>query len=405
MEAQTDLQTYLEQGRSALAQGQGREAAIAYAHSAQIEPNNPAVHLGLAEANLALGNYGVVQMAAHKVQELQPGGGNESRIAQALLDLLDRRYERALQSVDAVVQEDPGNAYVHALRSYLLRAIGQAYDANLARARASRLSYGGRFENAFPALDPQQIKAAQPEPLPVQQQQVEPSNRHIQKERNERIDTASWSRPNSTRRSVLRISFFMSQHPGLITNILISINVIAYLLLALAAHSFDIDAITATIYGGQNTLFIKETGDYWRIFTAMFVHFNLAHIGLNMLSLFFMGRVVEVVYGWWRYLIIYLGSGIVGGIVTFFLLPVNTVSAGASGAIFGVFGALGIFYLVNRRALGGYGGGGIANWLFWLVLNLAWGFTTPGIGIVDHIGGLIGGMVLSLLLIPKLGRR
>ncbi|HLQ29865.1 MAG TPA: protease, partial [Ktedonobacteraceae bacterium] len=78
MEAQTDIQTYFEQGKQALAYGQGREAAIAYAHAAQLEPNNPMAHLGLAEANLALGSYGVVYMACRKVQELQPEGGFES---------------------------------------------------------------------------------------------------------------------------------------------------------------------------------------------------------------------------------------------------------------------------------------------------------------------------------------
>ncbi len=154
MEAQTDVQTYLERGKQALAQGQGREAAIAYAHAAQIEPDNPLVHLGLAEANLALGSYGVVYMACRKVQELQPQGGVESTMAQALLDLLDRRYDRALQNADTVISEDPSNAYAHALRAYLLRINGQDYDAGLARARAARLSYGGRFENVFPPVDP-----------------------------------------------------------------------------------------------------------------------------------------------------------------------------------------------------------------------------------------------------------
>src|SRR5258708_36786682 len=105
LEAQTDVQTYLERGKQALAQGQGREAAIAYAHGAQMEPDNPMVHLGLAEANLALGSYGVVQMACRRVQELQPAGGLEAQSAQALLDLLDRRNNRALQNVSAVISQ------------------------------------------------------------------------------------------------------------------------------------------------------------------------------------------------------------------------------------------------------------------------------------------------------------
>ena len=150
MEAQTDVQTYIERGKQALAQGQAREAAIAFAHAAQIEPNNPYIHLGLAEANLALGSYGVVYMACRKVQELQPEGGAANEMAQALLNLLDRRYDRALQHLEAVISEDPANAYAHAMRAYLLRLNGQDYDAGLARSRAARLSHGGTFENAFP---------------------------------------------------------------------------------------------------------------------------------------------------------------------------------------------------------------------------------------------------------------
>ncbi|TMF42053.1 MAG: tetratricopeptide repeat protein, partial [Chloroflexi bacterium] len=117
MEAQTDVQTYIERGTQALAQGQARKAAIAYAQAAQIEPNNPYIHLGLAEANLALGSYGVVYMACRKVQELQPEGGAANEMAQALLNLLDRRYDRALQHLEAVISEDPANAYAHAMRA------------------------------------------------------------------------------------------------------------------------------------------------------------------------------------------------------------------------------------------------------------------------------------------------
>ena len=147
-----------------------------------------------------------------------------------------------------------------------------------------------------------------------------------------------------------------------------------------------------------------QTGEYWRIFTAMFLHFNIYHIGLNMLSLFFIGTAVEVFYGKWRYLVIYLVSGIAGGIVTLFVTP-DAFAAGASGAIFGVFGALGIFYLFNRRSLGTFGGGAITNWLFFLGLNLVWGFATPGIGIWDHVGGLVAGMIIAALLMPGLRRR
>ncbi len=207
MEAQTDLQSYLEQGQVALAQGQGRDAAIAYAHSAQLEPNDPAIHLGLAEANLALGDYAIVRMACHKVCELQSYGGIESKIAQALLDLLDRRYEQALQSVDAAISEDPSIAYFHALRSYLLRVQGQDYDANLARARATRLSYGGRFDKCFPALETSPTAS---QDFATQEQSY---NRQYGDKVAERENIPSWSRPNTGRRQMIRTRFFLNQNP------------------------------------------------------------------------------------------------------------------------------------------------------------------------------------------------
>jgi membrane associated rhomboid family serine protease len=401
VEAQTDLQTYLEQGRLALAQGQGREAAIAYAHGAQIEPQNPLVHLGLAEANLALGNYEVVQMACQRVQELEPDGGIEARVAQALLDLLANRYERALREVDAAIEEDPSIAYEHALRAYLLRIQGQDYDANLARARASRLSFGGRFENAFPSLETKYGAgySAAPSARPKSEPLYDNGN-NGRSGTVERDSVPTWSRSNGMngmQRQMVRTRFALSQYPGLVTNALIAINVIVYLLMRLDTAVF--------VWGAQVNPLVLQ-GQYWRIFTAMFLHdpTNIFHIFLNMLSLFFIGRAVEIFYGKWRYLLIYLLSGILGG-VSFLLLSPGDVAVGASGAIFGVFGALGVFYIINRRALGAYGSGAITNWIFWLVLNIAFGIA-PGSGIAvwAHVGGLIGGMIISYLLIPRGGR-
>lgn len=418
MEAQTDVQTYMENGRRALAQGEKREAAIAYAHAAQLEPNNPAVHLGLAEANLALGSYGVVHMACRKVQELQPDGGFESQMAQTLLDTLDRRYDRALQDVDGAISKDPGNGYAHALRGYLLRLNGQDYDAGLARSRAARLSYGGRYENMFPDVEP----VARPGYAGVPPTQPNGANgasgtngingmnggsgAATGERVTQREAVPTWSRPNGMQRQVIRTRFMLSQNPRFVTNILIAVNVVIYLIFALLSRNILDD--TQTPYFLQFVqapqAYMVQTGQYWRIFTAMFLHFSILHIGLNMLSLFFIGAAVEVFFGKWRYLVIYLASGIVGGIVTFFIDP-GVVAAGASGAIFGVFGALGVFYIVNRRSLGMFGNGAIMNWLFWLGLNLVWGFSDPNIGILDHIGGLVAGMIIGVLLLPRIRRR
>jgi len=402
VETQSDIQTYIEQGNYSLAQGQAREAAIAYAHGAQIEPENPMIHLGLAEANLALGNYDIVQMACKRVQELQPTGGIESITAQALLDLLDHRYDSALQKVDTIIVKNPGIAYVHAMRSYLLRLNHQDYDANLARARSARLSYGGRFDGCFPAAEP----LPYPAPTPymsgyngtITEAAASPEKlRAPEQQQTGRDSVPTWSRPNGMQRQVVRTRFVLSQYPSLVTYILIAINVIIF-----AISSTNPSVLNA---GAQYNPLVAQ-GEYWRIFTAMFLHLNFLHIGFNMLSLFFVGRAVEVYFGKWRYLTIYLLSGIAGGILYFFTSP-GGAAVGASGAIFGVFGALGVFYIVNRQSLGVYGRGAIGNWLFWIGLNLVFGLTNPDIALFAHIGGLILGMLIAFALVPRLssGRR
>ncbi|GAC1567136.1 MAG: hypothetical protein NVS3B14_12230 [Ktedonobacteraceae bacterium] len=410
MEAQTDAQTYIERGKQALAQGQGRDAAIAFAYAAQIEPDNPDVHIGLAEANLALGAYGVVFMACKKVQELQPEGP-DNNMAQALLNLLDRNYGRAMQSLEAVISVDPANAYAHAMRAYLLRLQGQDYDAGLARSRASRLSFGGTFANAFPPVEQARTPGYNGNAATMPGATFPPAGQEAP--RDQRDQTPGWNRSNM-QRQVIRTRFWMSQNPRFVTNILIAINVLIYLVTLIFSATqgsgiqglggFDYTTNPLFVYGAQQGILISQ-GQVWRIFTAMFLHFNLLHIGLNMLSLFFIGPAVEVFFGKWRYLVIYLLSGIIGGIVTYFLTDPTAIAAGASGAIFGVFGALGVFYFVNRRALGAFGTGAITNWVFWLGLNLVFGFSVAGIGITDHLGGLVAGMVLAVLLLPKSRQR
>ena len=194
-------------------------------------------------------------------------------------------------------------------------------------------------------------------------------------------------------RQVIRTRFALSQYPGLITYTLIAINVIVFALQQISP--------SVTLNGLQDNPLITQ-GQYWRFFTAMFLHADILHIGFNMLSLFFVGRGVEVFYGKWRYLLIYLLSGIAGGILFYFTSPQGQ-ALGASGAIFGVFGALGVFYIVNRKSLGVYGRGAIGNWLFWIGLNLVFGLSNPDIALFAHIGGLASGMILAFLLVPRYG--
>ncbi|WP_052568160.1 rhomboid family intramembrane serine protease [Ktedonobacter racemifer] len=372
-----DIQTYLEQGKQALAQGSPREAAIAYAHSAQLESDNPMIHLGLAEANLGLGSYGVVQMACRRVQELQPAGGQESGLAQALLDLLDRRFERALQGVDAVISEDPGIAYAHALRSHLLRITGQTYDANLARARAARLSYGGRFEHCFPNVEP----LTPPEPAKqLAQPTVLPTNTANGASR-ESIPT--WSRPNGMQRRMIRARFMMSQMPGLVTNIIVALSIIAFLAFYLGVLKINI------------------TNPLWYL-GLIFIAVSPFQLIINLFSLFFVGRAVEGLFGKWRYIVIYLASGLIGLLVDQYFL--GGLGSGMTYAVFGIFGALGGFYFINRKSLGGFGQGAFQQWLLFAGLNIVLNIAFAQ-GQLTHVYGLIasivGGLIIAVLLAPR----
>jgi membrane associated rhomboid family serine protease len=393
VEAQMEIQNYLEQGRAALAQGQAREAAIAYAHGAQLETDNPAVHLGLAQANLALGNYGVVQMASRKVLELQPEKGCEAKIAQALLDLLDHRYESALRNVDAAISDDPSVPYVHALRSYLLRANGQDYDAGLARARATRLSYGGRFENCFPPLEPASMPrkdyGADLGTLP-------PTSKTESTARDERDSVPNWSRPNAMRRQAIRTRFFLNQNPGFVTNAIIAVIIVLYLL----------SSMTSIFYWGEFDPNAILSGQIWRFVTSLFLYppGSLLGVLISILSLFFVGRAVEMFYGPYRYLSIYLLAGVLSNVASLllaFFVTGEAFNLGPSGSLLGVFGAIGVFYLANRRGLGVFGTSAITSWIFWLVLNLALASSGGVYAIGIEVFCILIGMLVAYLLLPR----
>jgi len=129
-------------------------------------------------------------------------------------------------------------------------------------------------------------------------------------------------------------------------------------------------------------------GEWWRLITAAFLHYGPVHLGLNMLSLYFVGSVLEQVVGRWRYLLLYIVAGLAGSAGALLASP-NSPTAGASGAIFGVLGAL---LVLERRGHISTGG----QVLGLIVLNLVFTFAVPGISIGGHLGGLAAGLVLML---------
>jgi membrane associated rhomboid family serine protease len=143
-------------------------------------------------------------------------------------------------------------------------------------------------------------------------------------------------------------------------------------------------------YHGSNIVFYLPSGiadgQYYRLVTAMFIHYGLIHLALNMYALWVMGRPLEAMLGPVRFLAIYLICGIGGNVAAYVFSP-SANSAGASTALFGLFG---VFFFVLRKL-----GRSAAGIVPVLVINLIITISVPGISIAGHIGGLITGAVIG----------
>ncbi len=149
-------------------------------------------------------------------------------------------------------------------------------------------------------------------------------------------------------------------------------------------------------YGAKFNPLIKE-GEWWRFFTPIFLHIGFFHLFMNTMALYYLGMTVERLYGSWRFFVIYLLAGFFGTLGSF--LFTSSLSAGASGAIFGLFGALLYFGTVYRHLFLQTMG---TNIIGLIVLNLVFGLIIPGIDNAGHIGGLIGGfLAASIVHLPR----
>lgn len=144
-----------------------------------------------------------------------------------------------------------------------------------------------------------------------------------------------------------------------------------------------------------------QAGEWWRLITSGFLHYGFAHIGSNMLALAIAGPLVEYCYGGARYFAIYMIALLGGSFLAFYTtLGTNAATAGASGAIMGVFGAMVVlaFKLPRiREAL-------LRTAVFPIILTIGYGFVNPGVSMAGHIGGLLAGSLAAFALDPVRGR-
>lgn len=178
--------------------------------------------------------------------------------------------------------------------------------------------------------------------------------------------------------------------------ILIVINIIIYIIV----HHTGLLGETVDLLqrGALSWLLIKEESQFYRLLTSMFLHSDFEHLINNMLVLFFVGDNLERAAGKIKYLIIYFGSGIIAGIssISYNMIKDRMVfSIGASGAIFGVVGAMGYILLVNKGRLENISSRQI---ILLTIFSLYGGVANANIDNIAHIGGFIGGVVLALIL-------
>ena len=176
---------------------------------------------------------------------------------------------------------------------------------------------------------------------------------------------------------------------------IIIINIIIFLLPDVFSFLTDKEWIYEN--GAVIPVLVVENGEYYRLITSVFLHFSIRHLLNNMLVLFILGDRLEQILGGVRYLLFYLLCGLGANIVSLiFDLKMGdwyTMSAGASGAIFGVVGGLMWIVFMNRGRLGDLSSGQLAVMAFF---TLYLGFTSSGVDNAAHVGGLLVGILLAI---------
>ena len=189
-----------------------------------------------------------------------------------------------------------------------------------------------------------------------------------------------------TIRNEKKLEKIFSKKKPTATYLLITINIMVYLFLTL----YDTGNIAYIL---ANNRILVKSGEFYRLFTSMFVHVDFWHILFNMYALYVIGPQVERYYGKPKYLLIYFVSGLLGSLFSCVFMSNMTFSFGASGAIFGLLGSILYFTYYYRATLQGL----LHSQVFpVIILNLFIGLIVPSIDLSAHIGGLIGGILTSM---------
>lgn len=183
-----------------------------------------------------------------------------------------------------------------------------------------------------------------------------------------------------------------------VTSGLMVINIIVFILMTLSGGSENIENL---IRFGANSKILVAEGEWWRLFTASFIHIGFFHILFNMYFFYSLGPVFERLFGSMNFLIIYLIAGIFGNLLSFAFGSPYTVSAGASTSLYGMLGlAIGLMATYrDDEIIRSFG----ASFISVVVINVIYSLLAPGVGIYGHLGGFVAGFLLAGIF-PILGR-
>ncbi len=185
-----------------------------------------------------------------------------------------------------------------------------------------------------------------------------------------------------------------------VTNLLLGAIVLMFVVETLLGGSTRIEVL---VFLGANVPELVAQGQWWRLVAAMFLHIGMIHLAVNGYALYQLGHLFESLVGSGRFLAVYFGAGVAGSIAS--VIFTRGVSAGASGAIFGLLGALLGFLLKRRDRLTPAARSLLAQLGFWAVINIFLGFTVPQIDNAAHLGGLAVGLAAGFLVAPRQIRR
>jgi membrane associated rhomboid family serine protease len=186
--------------------------------------------------------------------------------------------------------------------------------------------------------------------------------------------------------------------PNPFTMIFIGINVGVFVLMCLAG-GFAVTSVDPEVlrgFGAKQNNLIAEQHEYWRLITSIFIHIGFIHLFLNNYALWIIGREIEQIYGSARFVVLYLLTGVIGSLGSYVFNPQAT-SAGASGAIFGLFGVMATFAFKYRREIPQTLSREIRRRVLPIIaINLVFGFSVRIVDNAAHIGGLLSGVALAL---------